>query len=237
MKPALEEMPLVAREVHPDGSVVRVGPSAIGGRGSPSSPGPAPSRADEQILETARAVKAAGATMPARRRLQAAHLARTASRGSGSEGLRAPGRGARARPACRSSPRSWTRGTSSWSREYADMLQVGARNMQNFALLEGRRRSCDKPVLLKRGLAATIEELLMAAEYILAEGNPSVILCERGIRTFETATRNTLDLERRPAAQAAHPPAGHRRSQPRHRALVAGRPSWRGPPSPPAPTA
>ncbi len=77
--------------------------------------------------------------------------------------------------------------------EYADLLQVGARNMQNFDLLRelGRIR---KPVLLKRGMSATIEEFLAAAEYILAEGNPNVILCERGIRTFETATRNTLDL-------------------------------------------
>lgn len=77
--------------------------------------------------------------------------------------------------------------------EYADIIQIGARNMQNFGLLRavGRRR---KPVLLKRGLAATVDEWLMAAEYIMAEGNMNVILCERGIRTFETATRNTLDL-------------------------------------------
>ncbi len=76
---------------------------------------------------------------------------------------------------------------------YADMLQIGARNTQNFALLKkvGHSR---KPVLLKRGMSTTIEELLMSAEYILSEGNPNVILCERGIRTFETATRNTLDL-------------------------------------------
>jgi 3-deoxy-7-phosphoheptulonate synthase len=76
---------------------------------------------------------------------------------------------------------------------YADMLQIGARNTQNFALLKkvGQSR---KPVLLKRGMSTTIEELLMSAEYILSEGNPNVILCERGIRTFETATRNTLDL-------------------------------------------
>ena len=77
--------------------------------------------------------------------------------------------------------------------EYADLLQVGARNMQNFDLLRevGKMR---KPVLLKRGMSATVEEFLAAAEYILAEGNDQVILCERGIRTFETATRNTLDL-------------------------------------------
>jgi 3-deoxy-7-phosphoheptulonate synthase len=76
---------------------------------------------------------------------------------------------------------------------YADALQVGARNMQNFRLLR-RLGQSSKPVILKRGMAATVEDLLMAAEYIVAEGNPRVILCERGIRTFETATRNTLDL-------------------------------------------
>lgn len=77
--------------------------------------------------------------------------------------------------------------------KYADMLQVGARNMQNFSLLRAVGKS-KKPVLLKRGMMATIDELLQAAEYILLEGNPNVVLCERGIRTFETATRNTLDL-------------------------------------------
>ena len=77
--------------------------------------------------------------------------------------------------------------------EYADMLQIGARNMQNFALLKALGK-CGKPVLLKRGLSSTIKELLMSAEYIVAHGNPNVILCERGIRTFETATRNTCDL-------------------------------------------
>ena len=76
---------------------------------------------------------------------------------------------------------------------YADVLQVGARNMQNFGLLKAVGK-CDKPVLLKRGLAATLEEWLNAAEYIMNEGNPNVVLCERGIRTYETYTRNTLDL-------------------------------------------
>jgi 3-deoxy-7-phosphoheptulonate synthase len=76
---------------------------------------------------------------------------------------------------------------------YADLLQIGARNMQNFALLRAAGRS-GKPILLKRGAGATIEEWLHAAEYVLAHGNPNVILCERGIRTFERATRHTLDL-------------------------------------------
>ena len=82
--------------------------------------------------------------------------------------------------------------------QYADMLQVGARNMQNFTLLREVGK-CQKPVLLKRGLAATVEEWLMAAEYIISSGNDNVVLCERGIRTYETGTRNTLDLSAVPA--------------------------------------
>jgi 3-deoxy-7-phosphoheptulonate synthase len=77
--------------------------------------------------------------------------------------------------------------------EYADILQIGARNMQNFALLKTLGK-CGRPVLLKRGMSSTIRELLMSAEYVVAHGNPNVILCERGIRTFETATRNTCDI-------------------------------------------
>jgi 3-deoxy-7-phosphoheptulonate synthase len=77
--------------------------------------------------------------------------------------------------------------------EYADVLQIGARNMQNFSLLKTLGK-CGKPVLLKRGMSSTIKELLMSAEYVVAHGNPNVILCERGIRTFETATRNTCDI-------------------------------------------
>ena len=85
--------------------------------------------------------------------------------------------------------------------QYADVLQVGARNMMNFSLLKALGE-VDKPIFLKRGMMATVEELLMASEYILSAGNPNVILCERGIRTFETATRNTLDLNAVPALQA-----------------------------------
>jgi 3-deoxy-7-phosphoheptulonate synthase len=85
-----------------------------------------------------------------------------------------------------------------WVSEYADVLQIGARNMQNFSLLKEVGKS-DKPVLLKRGMNSTIEEWLNCAEYILSEGNPNVILCERGIRTFEKYTRNTLDISAVPA--------------------------------------
>ena len=83
--------------------------------------------------------------------------------------------------------------TSSLVADYADIMQVGARNMQNFALLKVLGR-CGRPVMLKRGLSSTIKELLMSAEYIVAHGNSQVMLCERGIRTFETATRNTCDI-------------------------------------------
>jgi 3-deoxy-7-phosphoheptulonate synthase len=88
----------------------------------------------------------------------------------------------------------------SWVGEYADVLQIGARNMQNFSLLREAGKS-GRPVLLKRGMYSTLEEWLNCAEYILAEGNPNVILCERGIRTFETYTRNTLDLSIVPAVK------------------------------------
>lgn len=88
----------------------------------------------------------------------------------------------------------------SWVGEYADVLQIGARNMQNFSLLREAGKS-GKPILLKRGMYSTLEEWLNCAEYILAEGNPNVILCERGIRTFETYTRNTLDLSMIPAVR------------------------------------
>ena len=96
---------------------------------------------------------------------------------------------------------------------YADILQIGARNVQNYALLEavGQVR---KPVFLKRGMMTTIEEVLLAAEYILAGGNRQVMICERGIRTFETATRNTLDIAAVPVIKSQEPPAGDHRSQP-----------------------
>ncbi len=105
--------------------------------------------------------------------------------------------------------------------QYVDMLQVGARNMANFVLLKAVGQS-RKPVLLKRGLSATIDELLMAAEYILSSGNPNVILCERGIRTFETATRNTLDLSAVPVDPGAHASSHRGRSLPWHGASTAG---------------
>ena len=105
--------------------------------------------------------------------------------------------------------------------------------MQNFALLHATGGESQHPVLLKRGIVATVEELLMAAEYILSHGNRRVILCERGIRTFETATRNTTDINAVPVLEIAHPPAGDPRSQSQHRALAVCPRRRAGLPSPP----
>ncbi len=105
--------------------------------------------------------------------------------------------------------------------EYADILQIGARNMQNFALLKTLGKA-NRPVMLKRGLSSTIKEWLMSAEYIVAHGNPDVILCERGIRTFETATRNTCDIAGIRALERAFAPARDPRPEPRHRQAQSG---------------
>ena len=120
--------------------------------------------------------------------------------------------------------------------EYADVLQIGARNMQNFSLLK-QLGEISKPVLLKRGPSATIKEWLMAAEYIVSRGNYQVALCERGIRTFETMTRNTLDLNAVPVLKAlTHLPVIVDPS-PRHRPARPRRRRWRAPGSRRAPTA
>ena len=120
--------------------------------------------------------------------------------------------------------------------KYTDFFQVGARNMQNFTLLRelGRTR---KPVMLKRGISATIEEWLLSAEYILSGGNTNVILCERGIRTFESATRNTLDISAIPVVkQLSHLPV-FVDPEPRHRAGATRSARWRARRWRPAPTA
>ncbi len=164
---------------------------AIGGRRPVVIAGPCSVESREGILEAAVAVKQAGATMLR----GGAFKPRTspyAYQGMGEEGLRclAAAREATGLPVVTEVMEPADVGLVA---EYADMLQVGARNMQNYPLLKALGK-IDRPVLLKRGPAATVEEWLMAAEYILSGGNHRVILCERGIRTFETATRNTLDL-------------------------------------------
>lgn len=183
---------LVSRDFHPENTIVDVAGVKIGeGQRPVVVGGPCAVESEEQILTTARFVKQAGADLLR----GGAFKPRTGPhtfQGLREEGLKllAKAREATGLPIVTEVMSPDNVGLVA---DYADLLQVGARNMQNFDLLRelGKIR---KPVLLKRGMSATIEEFLAAAEYILAEGNDQVILCERGIRTFETATRNTLDL-------------------------------------------
>ena len=190
--PVLKPYKLASKEFAAGPSVVRVGDAcAVGGLELALIAGPCSVEGREMLHETARAVRSAGAAMLR----GGAFKPRTspyAFQGMGIEGLKllAEVRASTGLPVVTEvmDPRH-----VDLIAEHADVLQVGARNMQNFPLLSelGRVR---RPILLKRGLSATVQELLMAAEYIIAQGNRDVILCERGIRTFETATRNTLDV-------------------------------------------
>ncbi len=160
--------------------------------------GPCSVESEEQTLKTARMVKAAGAHMLR----GGAFKPRTspyAFQGLGLKGLKILEK-ARAETGLPIVTEVTDPRDVSWVCEYADVLQIGTRNMQNFSLLKEVGK-VDKPVLLKRGMTSTLKEWLSCAEYILAGGNPQVILCERGIRTFETYTRNTLDLSIVPAVK------------------------------------
>ena len=183
---------LVSRDFHPQPTIITVSGLEIGeGKRPLIIAGPCAVESEEQILKTARAVKAAGADMLR----GGAFKPRTGPhtfQGLKEEGLRLLAL-ASAETGLPILTEVMSPDTVGLVADYADVLQVGARNMQNFDLLR-ELGSIRKPVLLKRGMCATIEEFLAAAEYILAGGNADVILCERGIRTFETATRNTLDL-------------------------------------------
>ncbi|HSQ22161.1 MAG TPA: 3-deoxy-7-phosphoheptulonate synthase [Coriobacteriia bacterium] len=187
----LKPFKLVSRDFQPEDTVVRVGATAIGGGAFGVIAGPCSIESEDQMLATARAVKAAGATM-LRGGAFKPRSSPYAFQGMGVEGLRLLRAAGDATGLPVVTEVLDVRDAATVA-EYADVLQVGARNMQNFMMLDelGTMR---KPVLLKRGLSATIEELLSAAEYVLKGGNRDVILCERGIRTFETYTRNTLDL-------------------------------------------
>jgi 3-deoxy-7-phosphoheptulonate synthase len=190
--PILKPYKLASKEVRKETSVIKIGDNVtIGGKDILVIAGPCAVESEEQILEVAAAVKKAGAKVLR----GGAFKPRTSPysfQGMKEDGLRllAKAREATGLPIITEvvNPE-----TAELVADYADILQIGTRNAQNFELLKkiGQLR---KPVLLKRGMAMTIQELLMSAEYILSEGNHSVILCERGIRTFETATRNTLDL-------------------------------------------
>jgi 3-deoxy-7-phosphoheptulonate synthase len=198
--PVSQPYKLVSREVKPEDTVIEVRGVKIGGGAVCVMAGPCSVESREQVLSTAAHVKAHGAHVLR----GGAFKPRTSPyefQGLREEGLKIL---AEARDKTGMPVITEVKDTESLSMvcAYADILQIGARNMQNFSLLEavGAR---DTPVMLKRGLSSTVKEWLMAAEYILSRGNRKVILCERGIRTFETATRNTLDLGVLPLLRAA----------------------------------
>ena len=182
---------LSGREFQPQDTVIVVGDVTIGGEALVVIAGPCAVETEEQLLEAARAVKAAGANI-----LRGGAFKPSTSpysfRGLGQDGLDILAQ-ARQETGMPIITEVMTPGDVELVSRYADILQVGARNMQNFNLLDEVGKA-QKPVMLKRGLSATIQEWLLSAEYILAQGNRQLMLCERGIRTFETYTRNTMDI-------------------------------------------
>jgi 3-deoxy-7-phosphoheptulonate synthase len=189
---------LASRDFHPDNTVIRIKDVAIGGDELVIMGGPCAVESPEQIDEIARLVKAAGGQVLR----GGAFKPRTGPysfQGVGVEGLVMMAEAGR-KHGLLTITEVMTPEYVDVCAEYADILQVGTRNMQNFDLLR-KLGQTDRPVLLKRGFSSTYDEFLNAAEYILAGGNPNVMLCERGIRTFETYTRNTLDLAAIPVLQ------------------------------------
>jgi 3-deoxy-7-phosphoheptulonate synthase len=181
----------VSRKTKPDDTIVNINGVQVGGAEIIVIAGPCAIESQEQLFETARSVKAGGASI-----LRGGAFKPRSSpynfQGLGEEGLKLLGI-IRAETGLPVVTEVMDTRQVELVASYADMIQIGSRNMQNYPLLK-EAGMCRKPVLLKRGMMATIEEYLMAAEYILKQGNEQVILCERGIRTFETSTRNTLDL-------------------------------------------
>ncbi|HET9533203.1 MAG TPA: 3-deoxy-7-phosphoheptulonate synthase [Blastocatellia bacterium] len=189
--PILQPYKIVSRELKPQKTVVRVGDLEVGGSEFIVMAGPCSVETRDQLMETAEAVKRAGAQVLR----GGAYKPRTSPydfQGLEVEGLKLLAE-ARRRTGLKIVTEVVSAEDTEIVAEYADILQVGARNMQNFALLK-RLGGAGRPVLLKRGMSSTIKEMLLSAEYIASHGNDQVILCERGIRTFETSTRNTLDL-------------------------------------------
>ncbi len=189
--PVTESYKLSNRKFHPEPTTVSVGNTSIGPGILTIMAGPCAVETEEQLMEIAIQVKKSGATILR----GGAYKPRTSPysfQGLEEEGLRFM-QNAKKETGLSTICEVVSREAIEAAVKYVDMIQIGARNMQNFILLKEAGRS-GLPVLLKRGLCATIDEWLNAAEYIIAEGNPHVVLCERGIRTYETATRNTLDL-------------------------------------------
>jgi len=196
--PVSKPYKLCGRELHPQDTTVTVGGITIGGADIVVMAGPCAVENEQQLLDTARAVKAAGATI-----LRGGAFKPSTSpyqfRGLGEHGLELLAR-VREQTGLPIVTEVMAPAEVVMVAKYADIIQIGARNMQNFNLLEEVGKT-GKPVMLKRGLSATIQEWLLAAEYILAQGNEQLMLCERGIRTFETYTRNTMDLSAIPVIE------------------------------------
>jgi 3-deoxy-7-phosphoheptulonate synthase len=198
--PVLKPYKLASHEFSARPTIIRVGDAAtIGGNELTIIAGPCSVEGRDMLRQTARAVAAAGAGL-LRGGAFKPRSSPYAFQGLGEAGLRMLAE-ARAETGLPIVTEVMDTRQVELVAEYADVLQIGARNMQNFALLSEVGR-VQRPVLLKRGLSATIQELLMAAEYVMAQGNRDVILCERGIRTYETATRNTLDIAAIPVLKA-----------------------------------
>ena len=202
--PILRPFKLASRDFHPQDTVVTVKGVSIGGQQLTIMAGPCAVESRDQLMKTARAVKKAGAKVLR----GGAFKPRTSPysfQGLGEEGLRLLAQ-AREQTGLLVVTEVMEPQMVPLVATYADILQVGARNMQNYALLHTVGEA-QRPVLLKRGMMSTIEEMLMAAEYILSHGNDRLLLCERGIRTFETYTRNTLDINAVPLLkQLSHLP-------------------------------
>src|SRR5438045_2399332 len=182
----------VSREWKSENTVVRLaGGVAFGGNEIVAIAGPCSVESERQIIEPARPVKEAGAVI-LRGGAWKPRSSPYSFQGLGKPGLRLLAK-AREETGLLICTEAMDESNLQWVAETADIVQIGARNMQNFALLKMAGR-CGKPVLLKRGISATVQELLLSAEYLLAEGNRDVILCERGVRSFDTATRNLFDL-------------------------------------------
>jgi 3-deoxy-7-phosphoheptulonate synthase len=189
--PIQKRYKLVSREAHPANSTIRVRNHVIGGKKLHVMAGPCSVEGETQLLRTAEAVKAAGATILR----GGAFKPRTSPyefQGLGEKGLKLLAKARRA-TGLAVITELLSENHAELVAEYADIVQIGARNAQNFQLLIAAAKT-GKPILLKRGLAMKVEEWLLAGEYVLAHENPNLMFCERGIRTFETYTRNTLDL-------------------------------------------
>jgi 3-deoxy-7-phosphoheptulonate synthase len=189
--PVQKRYKLVSREAHPADSTVTVGPNIIGGKKFQVMAGPCSVESEMQLLTTARAVKNAGATILR----GGAFKPRTSPyefQGLGAKGLKLLAK-ARRETGLGIITELLSEQHAELVAEYADIIQIGTRNSQNFQLLIAAAKT-GKPILLKRGLSMKIEEWLLAGEYVFSNGNTQLLFCERGIRTFETYTRNTLDL-------------------------------------------